>query len=59
MSGRRSVARSYRVQMLREAVRRESWGLVDLVIRQSKPGRALMVGVSAAFSVAGIFTNLL
>jgi cellulose synthase/poly-beta-1,6-N-acetylglucosamine synthase-like glycosyltransferase len=59
MSGRRSVARSYRIQMLREAVRRESWGLVDLVIRQSQPGRAFMVGVSAAFSVAAIFTNLL
>jgi len=59
MSGRRSVARSYRGKMLREALRRESWGLVDLVIRQSQPGRSFMVGVSAAFSVGSSFTDLL
>ncbi|MGI9648856.1 MAG: glycosyltransferase [Acidimicrobiia bacterium] len=59
MSGRRSVARSYRGKMLREAVRSESWALVDLVIRQSQPGRAFMVGVSAALSIASLFTDLL
>lgn len=59
MSGRRSVARSYRWKMLREAARRESWGLVDLVIRQSQPGRAFMVGVSAGFSIGSLFTDLL
>lgn len=59
MSGRRSVARSYRGKMLKAAVRRESWALVDLVIRQSQPGRSFMVGVSAAFSIASWFTDLL
>jgi cellulose synthase/poly-beta-1,6-N-acetylglucosamine synthase-like glycosyltransferase len=59
MSGRRSVARTYRGKLLARAIRHRSWGPVDLVIRQSQPGRAFMVGVSAALAVAARFTDLL
>lgn len=59
MSGKRTVARTYRLSMLGAALRRRSWSLVDLLIRQSQPGRAFMVGVSAAFGVAAVFTDLL
>lgn len=59
MSGKRAVARTYRLAMLGAAVRRGSWSLVDLIIRQSQPGRAFMVGVSAAFGVAAVFSDLL
>jgi len=59
MSGKRSVARTYRLSMLMTALRRRSWSLVDLMIRQSQPGRAFMVGVSAALGVGAVFTDLL
>ena len=59
MSGRRSVARAYRLRMLGQAVRQGSWALVDLIIRQSQPGRSFMVGVSALFAVAAVFTDLI
>jgi len=59
MSGKRSVARTYRRSLLIEAARRRSWGLVDLVIRQSQPGRTFMVAISAALAVAAVFTDLL
>ncbi|NNF89119.1 MAG: glycosyltransferase [Acidimicrobiia bacterium] len=52
MSGKRSVARTYRSKLLREAVRKRSWGPVDVVIRQSQPGRSFMVGVSGILAVA-------
>lgn len=57
MSGKRSVARSYRSRLLMEAVRRRSWGPVDVVIRQSQPGRSFMVGVSGALAVAAWFSD--
>ncbi len=57
MSGKRSVARSYRFKLLAEAVRRRSWGPVDVVIRQSQPGRSFMVGVSGVLAVAGWFSG--
>lgn len=59
MSGKREVAHTYRRSMLAAAVRRGSWGLVDLVIRQSQPGRTFMVGVSAGFGVAAVYTDAL
>ncbi|MDH3539077.1 MAG: glycosyltransferase family 2 protein [Acidimicrobiia bacterium] len=59
MSGKRSVARAYRSSMLTAALRRRSWSLVDLMIRQGQPGRAFMVGVSAALGVGALFTDLL
>lgn len=58
MSGKRSVARRFRWSMLAEALRQRSWGLVDLVLRQSQPGRTFMVAVSAGFAVVGAFTDL-
>ena len=59
MSGKRSVARAYRLSMLGAALRQRSWSLIDLMIRQGQPGRAFMVGVSAALGVAAGFTDLL
>jgi len=59
MSGKRSVARSFRSKLLMEAVRRRSWGPVDVVIRQSQPGRSFMVGVSGALAVAAWFSDRL
>jgi hypothetical protein len=59
MSGKRSVARSYRSKLLMEAVRRRSWGPVDVVIRQGQPGRSFMVGVSGALAVAAWFSDQL
>jgi cellulose synthase/poly-beta-1,6-N-acetylglucosamine synthase-like glycosyltransferase len=59
MSGRRSVSRLYRRKMLGEALRRMSWGPVDLVIRQIQPSRTFMVGVSASLAIAAWFTDLL
>jgi cellulose synthase/poly-beta-1,6-N-acetylglucosamine synthase-like glycosyltransferase len=59
MSGKRSVARAYRFSMLIAALRRRSWSLVDLMIRQGQPGRAFMVGVSAALGAGALFTDLL
>jgi cellulose synthase/poly-beta-1,6-N-acetylglucosamine synthase-like glycosyltransferase len=59
MSGKRSVARSYRSKLLMEAVRKRAWGPVDIVIRQSQPGRSFMVGVSGALAVAAWFSDQL
>ena len=59
MSGKRSVARSYRSSLLREAVRQSSWGPVDVVIRQGQPSRSFMVGVSGALAVAAWFWDQL
>jgi cellulose synthase/poly-beta-1,6-N-acetylglucosamine synthase-like glycosyltransferase len=59
MSGKRSVARAYRFSILTTAIRRRSWSLVDLMIRQGQPGRTFMVGVSAALGVGALFTDLL
>lgn len=59
MLGKRSVARAYRLAMFGAAWRRRSWGPVDLMIRQSQPGRAFMVGVSAALGVGAVFTDQL
>ncbi|MBT8216537.1 MAG: glycosyltransferase [Acidimicrobiia bacterium] len=59
MSGKRSVARSHRLGLISQAVRRRSWGLIDLVIRQSQPGRTFMVGIAVLLAVFSLFTDLL
>ncbi len=59
MSGRRAVSRAYRRKMIVAALRRRSWGPVDLVIRQIQPSRTFMVGLSAALAIGAWFTDLL
>ena len=59
MSGKRSVARRHRLGLLARAIRTGSWAVVDLVIRQSQPGRTFMVGISVLLAVAASRTDLL
>jgi cellulose synthase/poly-beta-1,6-N-acetylglucosamine synthase-like glycosyltransferase len=59
MSGKRSVARRHRLRLLARAIRKRSWAVVDLVIRQSQPGRTFMVGISVLLALLAPFTDLL
>jgi cellulose synthase/poly-beta-1,6-N-acetylglucosamine synthase-like glycosyltransferase len=55
MAGKRVVARRYASSLLREAIARRSWALVDQVVRLIQPGRSFVALLTALLAVAAAF----
>jgi cellulose synthase/poly-beta-1,6-N-acetylglucosamine synthase-like glycosyltransferase len=55
MAGKRVVARRYASALLREAIARRSWALVDQVVRLIQPGRSFVALLTALLAVAAAF----
>jgi cellulose synthase/poly-beta-1,6-N-acetylglucosamine synthase-like glycosyltransferase len=59
MSGRRQTRRQNRRRLVGAAWRQRSWGPIDLLIRQTQPGRTFMVLVAVGLAIGALFTDLL
>ncbi len=59
MSGRRQTSRRNRRELFGAAWRQRSWGPVDLLIRQTQPGRTFMVLVAIALAVLALVADLI
>jgi cellulose synthase/poly-beta-1,6-N-acetylglucosamine synthase-like glycosyltransferase len=59
MSGRRQTRRQNRRRLAGAALKQRSWGPIDLLIRQTQPGRTFMVLVAVGLAIGALFTDLL
>jgi cellulose synthase/poly-beta-1,6-N-acetylglucosamine synthase-like glycosyltransferase len=59
MSGRRQTRRQNRRRLVGAAWKQRSWGPIDLLIRQTQPGRTFMVLVAVGLAIGALSTDLL